>query len=134
MFLPISNITKNDCVLFLWVTAPQLLSGFEVLKSWGFKYKTVAFTWCKIYKNGKPFFGTGFWTRSNAEFCLIGIKGHIKRKNNAISSMVISEVEKHSKKPNEVRKRIVELMGDLPRIELFARQTSDGWDAWGNEL
>ena len=132
--LPINKISENDSILFLWVTPPQLIDGLKVMNAWGFKYKTVGFTWVKTYKNGKPVFGLGFWTRSNAEFCLIGVKGHIKRINNNVPQLIISERQKHSKKPDEIRSRIVDLMGDLPRIELFARQESDGWDCWGDEI
>lgn len=132
--LPISRIA-DDAVLFMWTTFPQLQSSLEVAKSWGFKYRTSAFTWIKMNKNNTPFFGLGFWTRSNAEICLIFTKGNYPRRaNNKVSSVILSQREKHSKKPDIARERIVDLMGDLPRIELFARQTSAGWDCWGNEV
>ena len=77
----------------------------------------------------------GYWTHgSNVEICLLGIKGHPKRISKSISQLIISPLEQHSKKPDEVRKRIVELFGELPRIELFARQKTSGWDVWGNEV
>ena len=76
----------------------------------------------------------GFWTRSNAEVCLLAVKGHPKRQSAGIHQFVISRIEQHSKKPDEVRDKIVKLMGDLPRVELFARQKAPGWDAWGNEV
>lgn len=78
--------------------------------------------------------GMGNYTRANAEICLLGIKGNIKRVDSSVHSVVISPVERHSKKPDEVRKRIVRLVGDIPRIELFAREEKDGWDCWGNEV
>ena len=62
------------------------------------------------------------------------MKGKLKRVNASIRQVIESEIEKHSKKPDEVRNNIVELYGDLPRIELFAREKSEGWDSWGNEL
>ena len=132
--LPVKSIADDNCALFLWVTPPQLGQGLQVMKAWGFKYKTVGFTWIKTYKNGEPFFGLGYWTRSNSELCLIGTKGNIKRVDNTVPQVVISEIEKHSKKPDEVRNRIVKLMGDIPRVELFAREKYDGWDSWGNEV
>lgn len=132
--LPIDKIAAENSVLFLWVTPPQLIDGIRVMNEWGFKYKTVGFTWVKYYKSGRPFFGLGYWTRSNAEFCLIGVKGKIKRIDNTVSQIVQTEIMRHSKKPDDVRDRIVKLMGDLPRIELFARQYADGWDCWGNEV
>lgn len=133
--LPINNISQKDCVLFLWCTYPMLQEGIKVIKDWGFKYKTIGFQWIKLNKkNGKYFFGLGRWTRGNTECCLIGIKGKPKRMSNKVFQIVATPIEEHSKKPNEVRERIVELMGDLPRIELFARQYTDGWDCWGNEV
>ena len=132
--LPISNIADN-AVLFMWTTFPQLNEAFKVASAWGFEYRTNAFTWVKLNRNGTPFSGLGFWTRSNAEICLIFTKGNYPRRlSKSVSSVIISHREEHSKKPDEARKRIVELMGDLPRIELFARQKVDGWDCWGNEV
>lgn len=141
--LPVQKIANNDCILFLWATYPNLPEAFEVIKAWGFEYKTVGFTWVKMYSNGKPVCGLGYWTRSNAEICLIATKGKPKRVNKGVYQIVFSKQEGHSKKPAEVRNRIVQLMGDLPRIELFARPLKDrlfeddsfkGWDLWGNEV
>ena len=131
----IKNISEKDCILFLWVTFPCLLEGLKVMKEWGFKYKTCGFNWIKRNKVSDTwFFGMGHWTRANSELCLIGTKGTIKRKSNKVSQIIDTHIEEHSKKPNILRERIVELVGDLPRIELFARQTSEGWDSWGNEV
>lgn len=134
--LPIPRISDKDSVLFLWVTSPCLEEGLELIRAWGFTYKTVAFTWVKQNKcDDKIFKGMGYYTRANAEYCLIATKGRVlPRKSKSVSSVVIAHREEHSKKPNEVRGRIVELYGELPRIELFARQYTDGWDAWGNEI
>jgi N6-adenosine-specific RNA methylase IME4 len=133
--LPIQDIADDDCILFLWVTFPLLKDGFEVIDAWGFKYKTVAFNWVK--KNKKKdswFWGLGYWTRANAELCLLATKGNIKRQSASVHQVIDTPIERHSKKPDIVRDKIVELMGDLPRIELFARETADGWDSWGNEV
>ncbi len=134
--LPISQIADKDSVLFLWVTAPCLIEGLELIEAWGYTYKTVAFTWIKKCKNkDKIFTGMGYYTRSNAEYCLLATKGKIlERKSRSVSSAIISPIERHSKKPDEVRERIVTLYGDVPKIELFARQYADGWDCWGNEV
>lgn len=133
--LPVGGIADKDCVLFMWVTMPKLNECFEVIKQWGFAYKTVAFTWIKLNKNKPtPFMGMGRWTRANAEVCLLATKGKPIRISAGIHSVVMTPIEQHSKKPDEVRKRIVELMGDIPRVELFARQKVDGWDSWGNEI
>lgn len=133
--LPIKEITSDNCVLFIWVTYPMLEEAQKLIKAWGFKYKTIGFQWIKTYKkSGKFFFGLGRWTRGNTEPCLIATKGKPKRINNSISQLIISPVEEHSKKPDIVREKIVQLMGDLPRIELFARKKIPGWDVWGNEV
>ena len=131
----ITRISDKDCILFLWVTFPCLLDGLKVIKEWGFTYKTCGFTWVKRNKKSDTwFFGLGHWTRANPEICLLGTKGKISRVSNKVSQVVDTHIEEHSKKPAIVRERIVELVGDLPRIELFARQTVDGWDCWGNEV
>ena len=133
--LPVQEICDKDCVLFLWVTFPKLPEAFRVIKAWGFQYKTVAFVWIKLNRSGKGyFFGMGYWTRSNAEICLLAVRGKPKRVSRKVFQLIASPLQEHSKRPEEVRERIVELMGDLPRIELFARQKSPGWDVWGNEV
>ena len=134
--LPINEISNKDSVLFLWVTAPCLEQGLELVKKWGFKYKTIGFNGVKQNKKSDSlFWGMGYYTRANAEICILATKGKtLPRISRRVHQVVLSHVEEHSKKPNEVRKRIVELFGDLPRIELFARQYADGWDCWGNEV
>jgi len=133
--LPVRGVLADkNCVLFLWVVSPLLPECLEVMKAWGFKYKTLAFCWNKQTKNGKWVSNLGRWTMGNVELCLLGVKGKNQRICKNIKQLVIAERTKHSKKPDEVRKRIVELMGDLPRIELFARQKTEGWDVWGNEV
>ena len=106
------------------------------MKAWGFKYTTVAFCWSKRTTNGKEVSNLGRWTMGNIELCLLGVKGRPNklRLDKSVKQLVIAERTKHSKKPDEVRKRIVQLFGDLPRIELFAREKTEGWDIWGNEL
>jgi len=133
--LPVADIADDNCMLFLWTTFPQLENGLRVITSWGFTYKTLGFSWIKTNKkNGKPCFGVGFYTKSNAEVCLLATKGRPIKESNSVSSVIISQREQHSKKPDEARERIVQLCGDIPRIELFARQKVEGWDCWGNEV
>ena len=133
--LPVGNLADKNCVLFLWVTFPQLREGLSVIQAWGFQYKTVAFVWVKQNKKADTLFlGLGHWTRSNAEICLLATRGSVRRKSAYVHQIILSHIEKHSKKPDEARDRIVELIGDVPRIELFARQTTPGWDVWGNEI
>ena len=133
--LPIKNISDKDCILFLWVTMPKLNECFDLIKVWNFEYKTCAFTWVKKNKKANSWFwGMGRWTRANSEICLLATKGKPKRISAAVHSVVDTPIERHSKKPDCVRDRIVELCGDIPRIELFARQKTKGWDVWGNEV
>lgn len=133
--LPITDIAEKDCILFLWVTFPCLLEGLSVLKCWGFKYKTCGFVWVKRNKKADSFFtGLGFWTRSNAEVCLIATRGHPHRVSKSVKQICDARIMEHSHKPDEIRDRIVELCGDVSRIELFARQRVPGWDALGNEI
>ena len=141
--MPVQDISADNCVLFLWVTFPLLQEGLDVMKSWGFTYKTLGFSWHKLNKDGSLFFGVGSYTKSNCEVCLFGTKGNVGIKeapnklfvqSNKVSSAVNARREKHSKKPSEIRDRIVELFGDVPRIELFARETASGWSSWGNQV
>ncbi len=133
--IPVQNIADSNCALFLWTTFPLLQDSFSVLKAWGFLYKTVAFVWIKQNKKSDTlFWGLGNWTRANAELCLLATRGHPKRQSASVHQVIISHIEEHSKKPDEARTRIVKLLDDLPRIELFARQKMEGWDVWGNEV
>jgi len=133
--LPIAQIAEQDAVLFLWVTFPMLHEAWSVMEAWGFTYKTVAFVWIKQNRRSDAlFWGMGYWTRANAEICLLATRGHPKRQAKNVHQVIFSHIEEHSKKPEETRKRIEQLMGDGPRIELFARQKSPGWDVWGNEV
>ena len=128
------GIANEDCVLFMWATFPMLREALDVIEAWGFSYKTVAFNLVKQNRNGTGIFmGLGNWTRSNSEICLLATKGKPKRISGSVRSIVLSPLQQHSRKPAEIRDRIVELMGDLPRIELFAREAAPGWDVWGNE-
>ena len=122
--------------MLLWVTAPCFEEGLELIKAWGFTYKTVGFTWVKLNKKSNKFFmGMGYYTRSNAEYCLLATRGRVlERKSHSVSSVLCSHIEEHSKKPDITRERIEELFGKIPRIELFARQYANDWDCWGNEV
>jgi N6-adenosine-specific RNA methylase IME4 len=133
--LPVAGIAATDSALFLWATYPNLPEAFEVIKAWGYTYKTVAFTWVKRCKKSPGFFvGLGHWTRANAELCLLATRGRPKRLSRSVRQIIDAPIGRHSAKPAEARTRIVELLGDLPRIELFARERVDGWDCWGNEV
>ena len=132
--LKVGDIAEDNCILFLWATFPKIQEALNVIKAWGFEYKTVGFTWIKKNKNGGNFFGVGWYTKSNAEVCLIGVKGKAPKISNKVSSIIETVREQHSKKPDIVRDKIVLFCGDLSRIELFAREKTEGWDVWGNEV
>ena len=135
--LPVQDIADKDCILFLWCTDPLINQQIEIINAWGFTYKTVGFYWIKENKNktnSTYWKGTGYWTRCNPEICLLATKGKPKRVGFNVDKLVFAERDKHSKKPYIIRDKIVELCGDLPRIELFARQRTEGWDTFGDEI
>ena len=133
--IPVATISDTNCILFIWIIDSMLLEALETIKRWGFKYKTVAFTWVKQNKKSDGYFtGMGYWTRCNPEQCLLATRGNPKRLSKAVKQLIISKRQEHSKKPDDIRNRIVKLCGDLPRIELFARQKVKGWDYWGDQV
>jgi N6-adenosine-specific RNA methylase IME4 len=134
--LNVLNIAEENSVLFMWATFPKLKDAIELGGSWGFVYKTVAFTWIKRNKRSPTFFmGMGYYTRSNAEICLLFTRGKpLHRISKSVLQICDSPVQRHSQKPVEINSRIVSLFGDISRIELFARNKTDGWDVWGNEV
>lgn len=135
MHSSVQGITDDNCVLFMWATFPTIKDALSLIEAWGFTYKTVAFVWVKENRrSGGLFWGLGNWTRSNSEVCILATKGRPKRVRADVNSVVISPVGRHSEKPSEVRDRIVKLCGNVPRIELFARQEAEGWDCYGNEI
>jgi site-specific DNA-methyltransferase (adenine-specific) len=138
MALPIKELAEDNAILFIWTTDYHLEKCMRVIESWGFTYKTVGFVWSKKNKKGDQVCFMGAYTmKSGVELCLLATRGkdaHKLVKKHNVRSYIESPRLHHSKKPDEIRDRIVELVGDLPRIELFARQKTDGWDVWGNEV
>lgn len=135
--LKVQNISDKDCMLFLWVTSPMMEKAFKVINAWGFKYTTIVFVWVKMKNDFSDYRkdGIGNYTPSNTEYVLLARKGKYWRNSTKVKQIILQPKPLiHSQKPDEVRKRIVELMGDLPRIELFAREKHEGWDTWGNEI
>ena len=134
--LPIKDITCDDALLFMWVIDSHLQQSFEIIKAWGFKISTIGVVWVKQTNKKNFCYNFGSYTLKSTEICLIGLKGKLKniKKSNKVKSLIMAERTIHSKKPNEVKDRIVELCGDLPRLELFAREKTEGWDSWGSEV
>jgi N6-adenosine-specific RNA methylase IME4 len=138
--LPIHRIAAGNCLLALWWVPPMPREALLVVQAWGFNLKTMCgFTWVKETRSqqadlfGRYHFGLGHWTRGNAEHCLLATRGKPKRVNASVSQLVFAPLREHSRKPDEVADRLVRLMGDVPRVELFARGHKPGWDVWGNE-
>lgn len=132
--LPVGHLASNNCACFLWCVDPLLDKGFDVLRAWGFRYATVAFTWAKQTRTARSWhMGTGYYTRANPETCLLGIIGSMERKSAAVRQLVVEPLREHSRKPDRVATDIVKLFGDVPRAELFARTKREGWDCWGNQ-
>lgn len=158
--LDIKSIADDNSMLVMWYTAAFASEAIEIAKAWGFTIKNMKlFTWVKLNKNyhqnitksmkksgcmnaddvfnlisDQLRFGLGNYTRANSEDCLIAVRGKgIQRINKSVSQIILAPIGEHSAKPPEARDRIVQLYGDIPRVELFARQNVTGWDAWGNE-
>lgn len=128
--IPVQQICDDDCLLFMWVTNPHLAQGIELGEAWGFEYKTVAFVWDKMNHN------PGQYTLSNCELCLVFKHGRIPKPRGARNIQQLVRVPRgaHSVKPSEVRERIFKMFPTQRKIELFARETSPGWDAWGLDV
>ena len=135
--LPVGDISLTNAVLFLWTTDAHLPLALRVMEAWGFRYRTIAFEWLKRTVRDRPVFVMGNWTNKSVELCLLGTRGrvHAFLEDRTVRQLVEARRVKHSAKPDEVRRRIVQMFGDAgPRIELFARERHDGWDAWGDEI
>lgn len=130
----IKAITAPNCALFMWAVPPKLPWALEVMQAWGFRYCTKAFTWIKVDRQGVPRLLPGYYTGSNSEDCWLGMRGSLSVVNKGVRQVVSSTLRGHSQKPDLVRERIVDLFGDLPRLELFAREKIEGWQAVGNEI
>lgn len=119
---------SDDAVIFMWVTNPKLSEGLEVLRAWGFEYRT-NMVWVKDK------IGMGYYARSRHELLLIGRRGNMSPPDDdrRPDSVVTATRGKHSTKPAEVYDLIEAMYPHLPRVELFARSNRDGWAAWGNQ-
>lgn len=143
--LPVADLCAKDCHLFLWATAPNLLEAIDTMQAWGFRYSTMAFVWVKQKRSFQPdqfrfapgsesdlHVGLGHTTRKNAEYVLLGRRGSPKRLAKNIREIILAPVRQHSRKPDEAYSRIQRYC-DGPYVELFARESREGWATWGNE-
>lgn len=129
----IDAYTADDCVLLMWSINSMLPDALDLIEAWGFRYKTVGFTWIKTNQDGTPAMGLGYWTRQNTESCLLATKGKPQRVAKNISQVIVAPRSEHSAKPLAMYERIMKLLPG-PYLELFARQRVPGWTAWGNEV
>jgi len=131
----IKEISHENCGLFLWTTPTHHEFAYQLMREWGFIPKNYGFTWTKMTKDGKkPRFLTGYYTKGNSEICLFGTRGKITPISNYVGQAILEPLREHSRKPDTARDRIVQLFGDVKRIELFARKKTEGWDSLGNDL
>jgi N6-adenosine-specific RNA methylase IME4 len=131
--LPVANIAKEDCFLFLWIPLRSVFLVEPLMQAWGFAFSGTAFVWAKQNKNGEGWFmGTGFGTRKNVEICWLGRRGSPRRKSMAVRELIVAPRRQHSRKPDEVYSRI-ETLCDGPFVELYARQQWPGWICTGDE-
>lgn len=139
--MPVADLSASDCHLFFWTSGPYLEKAFGIIRSWGFEYSSIAFTWAKLWPrqadallfDEKSFaMGQGYTTRKNTEICLLARRGKPARKRKDVHELIISGRRQHSRKPEEFYRR-VEAYADGPYIDLFARQKRPGWTVWGNQ-
>lgn len=132
--LPVADLAADDCALFLWAIDPMLPQALGVIDAWGFTFKTVGFYWVKTLSPGHGFHtGLGYWTRANPEQCLLATRGKPQRKSKSVRRLVVSPRREHSRKPDEVRMRIEQLVPG-PYLELWAREKHENWDSHGDQV
>jgi site-specific DNA-methyltransferase (adenine-specific) len=134
--LPVHDIGGENCALLMWITFPKLVEAAHVpiMQAWNFRPVTAAFMWRKRYASGKPYMGLGFYTRSAAEPCILGIRGSMPPLRKDVMQVIEApRTQTHSTKPEEIYTR-TEALFPGPYIELFARKKRSGWDAFGYEL
>ncbi len=163
--LPVSQLANENALLFLWATGPCMTDAFQVIESWGFEFKTFGFVWVKtnkgkkgqwvnlyelmgntpdelkanpIFASGGFFFGNGYYTKANAEICLLAKRGKVgnqfKPATDAVSNLIVAPVRAHSQKPWETHHRIEAMYPGMKKLEMFARDKRPGWDVWGNQV
>jgi N6-adenosine-specific RNA methylase IME4 len=131
--LPVAELAADDCACFMWSINSMLPQALDVMASWGFAFKTVAFTWAKRTPSGAGWhMGMGYWTRQNTESCLLGVRGKPQRRDRGVRELVVDSRREHSRKPDSIA-RSIEALVPGPYLELFARESRPEWACWGNE-
>ena len=141
--LPVAPLAADHAFLVMWTTSRHLQVALDLFPAWGFEYRQIFHIWGKLTSEGQARRGTGTLTRGNAEILLLGVRGQAMKLapsgtgRRAVSNLLLTQphvVQGHSRKPPGVRNTLVDILGDWPRIELFGRDTTWGWDTWGNEV
>ena len=135
MSMPVNEIALPKSHLYLWVPNALIETGLEVMKRWGFTYKT-NIVWYKVRKDGGPDRrGVGFYFRNVTELILFGVKGNFRTLDpgRSMPNIIISQKREHSRKPEEVYD-VVEKCSQGPFLELFARHSRSNWTSWGNQV
>lgn len=135
--MDVASLCANDCILIMWWVGSQPQEALDLCKAWGFTIKNMnGFVWNKLTVKGLPFFGMGFYTRAGSESALIAVRGKPSKlvTDHGVRAVKSATVGRHSKKPDEFRDDIVKMLGDVPRLEMFAREATEGWDLFGNEV
>ena len=128
--MKVQEICEKDCLLFMWSSSPHLQQAIDLMKAWGFEYKTIAFVWEKQKPN------PGYYTMSSVEICIVGKRGSIPTPRGIRNArQFLSEKRTiHSKKPDEIRNRITQMFPTQKKLEMFARNATEGWSLFGNEV
>lgn len=131
--LPVAHLSTDHCALFMWAVQPMIPQALELMAAWGFRYKTMG-VWAKQSSSGKKWaFGTGYIFRCAAEFYLVGTIGTPQIGARNVRNLIVAPTREHSRKPDEMHANIERLFPCTRRAELFARESRDGWDTWGNQ-
>lgn len=136
--LPVADVAAKDCVLLIWCVNPMLDVGIEVMRAWGFQFKTVGFCWAKMTPRSAPWmpkyhFGMGHWSRANVEVCLLGTRGKPQRQSKSVRQLIVAPVREHSRKPDEFLPSVEQLVPG-PYLEMFSRSNRPGWTTVGDEV
>lgn len=144
--LSVADFAAKNCALAMWVVGSHLDVAIDLGRAWGFTFKTDLFIWlkqkmveaqqldCLTGDIAEPPMSMGYFTRKGAESCFLFTRGKPKVCAHDVRQVIVAPKREHSRKPDEQYPRLERLFGDVPRAELFCRNTRSGWDAWGNEV
>ena len=129
--LPVAEIAEKDCLLWLWATQAQLHQAIDMMRAWGFEFKSAG-AWAKRTRTDSSWqFGTGFLLRSSAEFFLLGTRGHPRSAAKNIRNLIVAPVREHSRKPDQQYEILESMFPKASKVELFAERGRKGWTSWG---